>query len=167
VRVREAVPDDAAALLRLFQEIHAETSFMLFEPGEWHPTVEEQAKRIELGEKTRAAVFLLAEGDDGALAGGAFGTRGIARRSYHALHIVIGVLQAWAGRGVGRALVNALEDWARANGVQRIELTVQNGNTRAIALYEKCGFEQEGVKRRSLKVGGRFVDELFMAKLLP
>ena len=166
MRVREAGPDDAAALLKLFQEIHAETSFMLFEPDEWHPTVEEQAKRIELGAKTGAAIFLLAE-VEGAVAGGAFGTRGIARRSYHALHIVIGVLQAWAGRGVGRALVNALEDWARANAVRRIELTVQKGNTRAIALYEKCGFEHEGLKRRSLRVGGHFVDELLMAKLLP
>jgi RimJ/RimL family protein N-acetyltransferase len=67
---------------------------------------------------------------------------------------------------VGRALVDALEEWARAHAVQRIELSVQKGNTRAIALYEKCGFEHEGVKRGSLKVGGRLVDELLMAKLL-
>jgi RimJ/RimL family protein N-acetyltransferase len=166
VHVRQARPDDAAAILKLFQAIHAETSFMLFEPDEWKPSVEEQARRIKLGAKTGAAIFLVAEAD-GVLAGGAFGTRGIARRSYHALHIVIGVLQAWSGRGAGRALVRALEDWARAHGVQRIELTVQAGNARAIALYESCGFEREGIKRRSLMIGGRSVDELFMAKLLP
>lgn len=38
--------------------------------------------------------------------------------------------------------------------------------TAAIRLYQRVGFEVEGTKRRSLRVEGEFVDELYMAKLI-
>ena len=78
----------------------------------------------------------------------------------------MGVLEARTGRGAGRALLTALEAWARANGIHRLELTVQAHNHRAIALYEKCGFEREGLKRHSLKIDGTYVDEYYLSKLL-
>jgi len=94
------------------------------------------------------------------------GNRRIARRTRHSLYVVIGVLQVWIGRGVGRALLEALESWARARGLHRLELTVDVENRRAIALYEKCGFEREGVKRHSRRIEGRYSDELYMSKLI-
>jgi RimJ/RimL family protein N-acetyltransferase len=39
-------------------------------------------------------------------------------------------------------------------------------NERAIRLYERMGFEREGIRRRALRVDGEWVDELFMALLL-
>ncbi len=39
-------------------------------------------------------------------------------------------------------------------------------NERAVALYTRCGFEKEGVKRDCLLIDGAFVNELYMAKLL-
>jgi RimJ/RimL family protein N-acetyltransferase len=50
--------------------------------------------------------------------------------------------------------------------LHRLELTVDVDNRRAIALYEKCGFEREGVKRRSRRIEGRYFDELSMSKLI-
>jgi RimJ/RimL family protein N-acetyltransferase len=79
---------------------------------------------------------------------------------------VIGVLQAWVGRGVGRALLESLEAWARSKEFHRLELTVDVTNQRAIALYEKCGFEREGVKRHSRKINGKYSDEFYMSKLI-
>ncbi|OMU37074.1 acetyltransferase, partial [Burkholderia pseudomallei] len=56
------------------------------------------------------------------------------RRAHCAL-LGIGVHDAYAGRGVGRALMAALVDGAdRALGLRRIELTVFADNARAIAL---------------------------------
>jgi len=43
---------------------------------------------------------------------------------------------------------------------------VQVHNIRAIALYENCGFEREGLKRHSLRIDGTYVDEYYMSKLL-
>lgn len=39
-------------------------------------------------------------------------------------------------------------------------------NARAVGLYLAQGFEPEGLRRHSLKVNGRFVNELYMAKML-
>jgi len=44
------------------------------------------------------------------------------------------------GTGLGRALVEAAIERARARGCRRIELDVQEDNEHAIRLYEKCGF---------------------------
>ena len=43
---------------------------------------------------------------------------------------------------------------------------MQADNQRAIGLYEKLGFQREGLTVHSLYIEGRYVDELSMAKLL-
>jgi GNAT superfamily N-acetyltransferase len=44
------------------------------------------------------------------------------------------------GRGIGRALVHAIVDWARAWGAETIVLWVFRANVGAIAFYERLGF---------------------------
>lgn len=39
-------------------------------------------------------------------------------------------------------------------------------NEAALHLYEKNGFQREGIKKNSMVVNGQFVDEYYMAKLL-
>ena len=60
-----------------------------------------------------------------------------------------------SGRGIGRALVEALLADARESGLELIVLTVTQGNGRAAQLYEHCGFRSFGVEPRAIKVGGR------------
>ena len=45
------------------------------------------------------------------------------------------------GRGVGRALLDAVEQWARAQGLGAISLEVFWGNTHARAVYEHLGYQ--------------------------
>lgn len=164
--VREAIPSDAARVVELLRTLFGETNFMLYEPGESAATQEQQARQIDEKTRSGSGVMFVCE-TDGQLIGAVFGTRGVARRTKHSLYIVIGVLQAWVGRGVGRALLQALEEWALSRAVHRLELTVAVDNARAIALYEKFGFQREGVKRHSRRIDGRYSDELYMSKLLP
>jgi RimJ/RimL family protein N-acetyltransferase len=58
------------------------------------------------------------------------------------------VLDGWRGKGVGSALMVAAIDWARANHLHKVTLQVWPHNERAIALYEKFGFEREGYLRK-------------------
>jgi GNAT superfamily N-acetyltransferase len=44
------------------------------------------------------------------------------------------------GRGIGRALVGAVVDHARATGAAQVDLWVMRDNPVALALYEACGF---------------------------
>ena len=59
-----------------------------------------------------------------------------------------------------------LDEWAGKNGIVRLELTVECVNTGAKLLYEKHGFKVEGIRPKSMKVNGRFVDEYYMGKIL-
>jgi L-phenylalanine/L-methionine N-acetyltransferase len=72
-----------------------------------------------------------------------------------------------SGKGVGLAMMQAIVEFARQRGILRIELSTSTANERAIRLYEKVGFEPEGVLRRytHLKSEGRFLDELLMSKI--
>ncbi len=48
-----------------------------------------------------------------------------------------------AGRGVGRALIAAAEDWCREQGLSEVTLHCYLGNERAHRLYQHLGFEDE------------------------
>jgi ribosomal protein S18 acetylase RimI-like enzyme len=52
--------------------------------------------------------------------------------------------QAWQGAGIGRALLSAAFDAARAMGGQALWLGVWERNERAIAFYRRHGFERVG-----------------------
>ncbi len=83
----------------------------------------------------------------------------------HAGRLGIGLLPEARGRGLGRRLMTAAIDAARARGMERVELEVFASNTRAVALYASLGFVREGVKRRARKLDGRYDDEVLMALL--
>jgi RimJ/RimL family protein N-acetyltransferase len=83
----------------------------------------------------------------------------------HAGRLGIGMLPEARGRGLGRRLVTAALDAARARGMERVELEVFASNTRAVALYESLGFVPEGLKRRARKLDGRYDDDVIMALL--
>ena len=60
--------------------------------------------------------------------------------------------------------MRALDEFAVANDMRRLELTVMAHNTVAHALYRKMGYVEEGTKRDSMRVNGSFVSEIMMAK---
>jgi ribosomal protein S18 acetylase RimI-like enzyme len=64
-------------------------------------------------------------------------------QQWHAHVSVIAVTQPAEGRGVGRALMNHAEHWARSRGYSSLTLSVFAGNRRAQALYERAGYTIE------------------------
>ena len=69
-----------------------------------------------------------------------------------------------AGRGVGKALLHAVQWRAeRIEGIRYLYLTVLASNSRAIGLYASLGFEQFAREVGGVRIGGEFVDELQMA----
>lgn len=74
---------------------------------------------------------------------------------------------SFAGRGYGLQMMKEIIELGKTNNILRIELSVATINEKAIALYEKAGFEKEGVMRKftHLKSEGRFIDEQLMSYL--
>ena len=165
VRLRAAGPQDAAALLALKQRLDRETSFMLLEPSERDAAVPALARELEdMARSGNSAVIVADLGGELAgyveLAGGGF------RRNRATALVVIGVLAAAGGKGIGGGLLAEAKRWATGHGLHRLELTVMAHNNRAIELYQRAGFAIEGRRTECLFVDGRFVDELYMAAVL-
>jgi len=165
IAIRAATLDDAAALLALRQQVDEETRFMMLEPGERQSTVEQERERLINVAKADNKQTFLAE-KDGQLVGWLWANGGDFRRNHHNVHIVIGILEAYTGQGIGRRLFEACEQWARDKQLHRLELTVMTHNVRGLALYQKMGFEIEGTARHQMKVDGQYVDLHYMYKLL-
>lgn len=81
--------------------------------------------------------------------------------------IGMAVAHDWRGKGVGSALMDAAEEWARAHDVHKLSLGVFAHNERAIALYLRHGFVEEGRRvRHYRRKNGEYFDSLEMGKLL-
>jgi ribosomal protein S18 acetylase RimI-like enzyme len=75
----------------------------------------------------------------------------------------MGVLPQWRQRGIGRDLLAQTLAASRNCGLTRVELTVRASNAAAIALYNAAGFVLEGVKRKGVRIDGKYEDLICMA----
>jgi GNAT superfamily N-acetyltransferase len=64
----------------------------------------------------------------------------------HAHLSVLAVEKSAEGKGVGSALLDACEQWARSRGSDRLTLSALVTNARARALYERRGFNGEYIR---------------------
>ena len=90
----------------------------------------------------------------------------------HGAVLALGIHPEAQGRGLGRAMMQALLAWARdpprhpegrPRPVRRVELYVRADNDRALALYQSLGFTVEGRRARFVRLpGDRFIDDLVM-----
>ncbi len=73
----------------------------------------------------------------------------------------------WArGHGLARALVEAVEDAARAGGFEVVNLDVRETQEAAIKLYESYGYERWGSLPRYARVDGKMIAGHFYVKTL-
>lgn len=99
---------------------------------------------------------------------GSLGLNRLEGRRSHVGTFGMAVHDAYAGRGVGTALMAAAVEQADLwLGLRRLELFVWTDNTRAIALYERFGFEREGLFRGYAFRDGAYADAISMARLRP
>lgn len=70
------------------------------------------------------------------------------------------------GRGVGRLLLDALVDTARAHGFHAMIARIVSDHEASIALHTACGFEVVGREREVGRKFGRWLDVTLMQRLL-
>src|SRR6266540_3495536 len=111
-----------------------------------HPTATEvvvrPAREQDLDAIVELFVEVAAEGG-----GRIIGQLGMDLAGYGVADLGMLVSEGWRGRGVGSALLRAGIEWARGAGAHKVALQVWPHNAAALALYEKFGFQREGLLR--------------------
>ena len=160
---RDATPDDAKALVAVFERVFGETFAHLYQ------TADLQAFLAEHGEETWRAQLAdpsfsirLVE-DDGAVAG--YSKLGPLRLPVEpgppALELrQLYVAKAWHGTRVGRILMDWTIAEARRRGARELYLSVFTENPRARRFYERYGFEEVGPYK--FMVGDQADDDIIM-----
>lgn len=164
--LRSPTKYDATELSELRVKIDGETEYLDREPGEDLLTSEDFQKLIyedSMGEKT---IFLVAE-VEGKIIGFSRCQGSKLSRFRHKAEFGICISKEYWGYGIGRVLLENILMWADAVGIERISLTVVQTNTRAIQLYKKYGFVEEGllIKDRIHK-DGNYYNTVMMGRLL-
>jgi ribosomal protein S18 acetylase RimI-like enzyme len=131
--VRRAGPEDAEDIGRLLHDFNSEY-------GDFTPGPGQLARRIgDLLEAGEVTVVLAGDGPDG-LALMRF-RPSLWTETLDCYLEELYVVPDKRGRGIGRALMEAAMDLARAEGAAHMDLGTGEDDTAARALYEKLGFD--------------------------
>jgi len=163
LEIRPARTNDAAALLRVRRAVLAERRFFITQLEEFRDTIDDQIRDIRALERSTNSLFLIAR--RGSQLVGLLTVRGGGlNRMRHTGKLEVMVLSTARGLGVGRALLEAAISWAQAHPeIEKLGLSVFVENTRAVELYRRYGFREEGRRPREFRLeDGRYVDDLLM-----
>lgn len=131
---------DAAEMVEYMRKTAGETDYLLRTPEEVTMTVAEEVvflERIANSEYDCMIVCFV----DGKLAGNCQISRHNKLKNRHRADVMIALLKEFWNLGIGTAMFQELLAIAKSWGLMQLELEVIEGNTRAIALYEKMGFQ--------------------------
>jgi RimJ/RimL family protein N-acetyltransferase len=164
--VRKASPADAQELVALATAVAGEQEGWLLADSHWRSAADERRYIRALQRHPDAALYVAVTGD-----GEIVGRLSLMRDSHPAsTHVAdLGLMVAAGHRrgGIGTRLMETAEQWAAETGITKLELHVFPHNHPAISLYEKLGYEREGVRRRHYKRSdGELSDVILMAKQL-
>jgi L-phenylalanine/L-methionine N-acetyltransferase len=160
--IRPAEPGDATALVALAEAVGGEPEGWLIAESSWRSTAEERRYLKALRRYAHAAVFV-AEEASGEIVARLSLARDSHPASYHVADLGLMVEASYRRRGIGRALLERAVEWARENGVRKLELHVFPHNEPAIRLYEGFGFVREGYREAHYRRGTDYVDAILMA----
>jgi RimJ/RimL family protein N-acetyltransferase len=90
------------------------------------------------------------------------------KRIEHVGSLAIIVHKDYRRLGVGQALMESVIEWAAEQQViEKIGLGVFSNNVRAINLYKKLGFIEEGRRVKEIKIGpDNYIDSILMYKMV-
>jgi phosphinothricin acetyltransferase len=161
MQIRDATGDDAAAIARIYNQ-GIEDRVATLETTQRSP--EERAEWMAA--RSPRHPVLVAADDDGAVLGWGSLNAFNPRPAYdHVVDFSLYVAREHRGRGIGDALLGALEERARGLGYHKMVLAAFPTNVPGMRLYERHGFKTVGVYHEQGLLDGRWIDVIIMEKL--
>jgi ribosomal protein S18 acetylase RimI-like enzyme len=165
--IRSAMEKDAKCLAEVRLQIDGETENLDREQGEAYID-ETDFKQIIKEDSERANhLFLVADVND-RIVGFSRCEGNPLKRTSHKVEFGVCVLKEYWGYGIGKKFLEECVQWADANGIKKMNLNVLETNKKAIKLYQKYGFEIEGIlKKDKILSDGNYYNTVLMGRFNP
>lgn len=157
---------DALELSKLRVKIDGETENLDRESGEGLLTPEDFKKLIYEDSISEKTMFLIAE-VEGKIVGFTRLEGNKLSRFRHKAEFGICISKEYWGHGIGKVLLEKILMWADTVGIKKISLTVVQTNTKAIQLYKRYGFVEEGLLINDrIHKDGSYYNTVIMGRVL-
>ena len=162
--IRSAGEQDARSLSEVRVQIDGETENLDREQGEAY--IDETGFKQIIKEDSERSnhLFLVAVVND-RIVGFSRCEGNPLKRTSHKVEFGVCVLKEYWGYGIGKKLLEESVQWADANGIKKINLNVLETNDKAIKLYQKYGFEVEGILQKDKRLSdGNYYNTVLMGR---
>ncbi|WP_068984659.1 MULTISPECIES: GNAT family N-acetyltransferase [Lysinibacillus] len=167
IKVRVALEEDAATMLEIQKEVLAEEDFLITTVEEFQQTIDGQKEWIQAKLANERETIFIAKYEE-KMVGWLMFQSPHRKRLAHTGTFGMMVLKEYRGLGIGKLLLEKIITWAEHNPyIEKISLGVFSTNERAIALYKKMGFVEEGRKINEIKLhDNEYIDDVLMYKMV-
>ncbi len=159
MQIRDAEDRDLAGVTAIYNDAVAHTTAI------WNETtVDVENRRAWLAERQKAGypVLVAVSDEEGVLGYASFGDWRAWDGYRHTVEHSIYVRAGQRGTGIGKALMEALIDRARAADKHVMVAGIEAGNLGSIRLHQKLGFEQTGLLKQVGTKFDRWLDLAFL-----
>jgi ribosomal protein S18 acetylase RimI-like enzyme len=145
--IRSVIVEDAEELSKIRLQIDGETENLDRVKGEAFIDKAGFEKLIKTDSESKNNLFLVATVHN-RIVGFSRCEGNILKRFSHKVEFGICILKEFWGYGIGGNILKESISWADSNGFKKITLSVLETNEKAIHLYQKFGFDIEGVMKK-------------------
>lgn len=162
VTIRQAEIDDAEKLLNCIKTYVPQSEYIPKLEQEIKLTIEQEKEWINYFLTNENSLLLIAEFDN-EIIGNIDLTSNRRKIMEHTAVIGMGMLKEWRNTGLGTALLKLAIEWAKENPIlELLWLQVYTDNELGLGLYQKMGFEENGIMKNFFKQDGKYFDNLTM-----
>jgi len=153
---RDPVNEDAKAIIEFYNTVGEQTTYLSFCGGEYKVTEEQQKSMIDEANSSNNNTMVLAVLGNEIIGIGTISSNQ-KTKGKHVGTLGIVIDQKQCKSGIGKAMMKELIDWSKGNNItKKISLVTAQENQEAMVLYEKCGFEVEGILKNEIFIDGKF-----------
>ncbi|WP_312469833.1 GNAT family N-acetyltransferase [Neobacillus sp.] len=166
--VRTGKIEDAEVTLDIQRSVVCEGEYLIAYPEEFTKAPNQQREWIQCILENENETIIVAEKDGEVVGWIVFESTQNRKRMSHTGSIGMLIKNNYRGQGIGKMLLQVLLEWAEKNPlIEKVSLAVFSTNHRAISLYKKMGFIEEGRKINEFKFDdNEYVDDILMYKLV-